>query len=204
MVSIIIPTVRPKRVRVCCDAIRKHADGIGYEIITMYDEKRIGAPKMVARLVELTNFDLVMFLGDDTIPKAGFLKESLKVMRTFPDGWGLVGLNVEQEKDDDDRPATHWLAHKKLLDHLDGEFFHTGYYHCFCDNELTLRCKAIGRFKRAEKAVIGHYHPIFKNADTDADYNRVYQKNNFMDDYILFLNRKTGNWKNDDIRGDGL
>ena len=184
--------------RVCCDAIRKHADGVQHEIITMYDADRIGAPKMVKTLVGLTNFDLVMFLGDDTVPEPGFLKESVAAMNTFPDKWGLVGLTVveEADRDKDEAPATHWLAHKKLLDYLDGEFFHTGYNHCFCDNELTERCRELNRFKWAEAARVRHIHPVFKAAAWDDDYLRVYGHENMMHDLILFQTRRGDQWKN--------
>lgn len=196
MISIIIPIIRPDRVKECISAIREHSDGIEYEMITMNDDKRIGAPKMVKKLVELANFDLIMFLGDDTVPQPGFLKEALSVMGEFEDGWGLVGLNDGTVLCDmPGVPATHWLAHKKLLDCLDGEFFHTGYWHCFCDNELTERCRGLSRYRRADNAMIRHKHPLLDKTPSDADYKRVYSPKYMTHDRILFQQRKAGeNW----------
>lgn len=196
LISIIIPIIRPKRVEKCINAIRAGSGGVDYELITMVDDKRIGAPAMVKRLVEVTNFDLVMFLGDDTVPEPGFLTESLAIMQTFQDGWGLVGLN-DQIHDGANplAPATHWLAHKKLLPFLGGEFFNTNYYHCYCDNELTDRCREIDRYKFAPAAVINHEHFIFGTAAIDADYARVYSRDYLTRDFILFEQRKAGGWK---------
>ena len=54
--------------------------------------------------------------------------------------------------------ATHWLASRKLLPRL-GDFFSSAYRHCYCDNELTERCRQLGRFTYAEHARIVHDHP---------------------------------------------
>ena len=47
-----------------------------------------------------------------------------------------------------------------MLRFLGGEFFHTGYRHCWCDNELCLRASELGRYIFCEKAYIYHDHVI--------------------------------------------
>ena len=189
MVSIIIPVIRPAAATRCIVAITENA-GIPhdqYEIVTETDTERIGCPRMVRRLVARTSGDLVCFLGDDTIPQPYFLKNALAAMATLPDGWGLVGFNDQHH--DGNVLATHWLADKRLLLYLDGEFFHTGYWHCYCDGELTLRCQQLGRYVWAKDAVIEHDHPLFKNEQLAGDYARVYSSKYVWHDKALFIQR---------------
>lgn len=199
MVSIIIPIIRPDRVWKCITAIKANAGIDDYEIVTAEDTKRIGCPLMVKGLVEETEGDLVCFLGDDTVPQPDFLLNALAAMQTLPDGWGLVGLNDEHHNGN--KLATHWLADKRLLPLLDGEFFHTGYKHTQCDRELTLRCQQMGRYIWAKDAVIIHEHPVFGSAENDDDYKRVYSKEYLEYDKWLFRRRSQNNWKTPGVKG---
>jgi len=195
-VSIIIPYIRPVGMLLCKDAILSNS-GVPkeqFEILTAFDEDRIGCPTMVKLMVERTHNDLVMFLGDDTVPQQDFLLNALKVMGTFPDGWGLVGLNdgVQNGK----YLATHWLASKKLLPLIGGEFFHTGYWHCFCDNELTQRTAKLERYLWAVDAKIDHINPVIdKQLQMTEDYEKVYSPEWYYHDQVLFWKRKQNNWE---------
>jgi GT2 family glycosyltransferase len=188
-VSIILPYVRPKGMLRCLEAIKAHA-GIpedGYEVLADMDADHIGCPAMVAKLVDRTKADLVMFLADDTIPQPGFLAVALQAMKALPDGWGVVCLNDGVHHGNF---ATHWLAHKRMLDHTGGEFFHTGYRHCFCDKELTDIARELGRYVYAPEAKITHDHPQVTGAAMDDDYARVYKTENFEHDQNLYWLRK--------------
>ena len=198
-VSIIIPYIRPKNLTKLARTIIKNA-GVkrsDYEIIAEYDKNRIGAPKMVKKLVNESQYDLVMFLGDDTLPEKNFLKNAIKAMRAFTNMDGMVGLN-DQNRNEGEAP-THWLASRKLLSYLDGEFFHTGYIHQYCDNELAARCMMANKYVYAKDAKIKHNHPGFKsNQDTftnnvktfgDEDYRRVYNSKAHDHDEKLFNSR---------------
>lgn len=199
-VSIIIPVIRPKNIPALKRMIKKNA-GIPeteYEVLTLEDKKRIGAPKMVAKLVELSQYPLVMFIGDDCRPQPDFLKEAVEEMNKLPDRWGLIGL-VDTQRPGDHAPA-HWLAHKNLLEITGGEFFHTGYIHQFCDNELCLWASLSERYRLAKKSIIDHKHDGFKNknktfnqniADSkDKDIKRVYSNSVFVHDQTLFFQRR--------------
>lgn len=196
-VSIIIPVIRPDKAERCKEAIYRNS-GIfryQYEVIAEKDNDRIGAPFMVKYLVDKAKHPAVMFLGDDTIPQHNFLKNAIEAMNIFPDQWGLVGLNDGFFKNGE--IATHWLAHKNLLEFLDGEFFHTGYRHCFCDAELTERCREINRYLWCEDAKIIHDHPILEGKTTmGTDYEKPYLPNNYYHDLRLFKRRKASGWKN--------
>jgi 2-polyprenyl-3-methyl-5-hydroxy-6-metoxy-1,4-benzoquinol methylase len=117
-----------------------------------------------------------MFLGDDTIPHPNFLYHAIVAMhKHFPDTDGLIGMNDLYWKGEF---ATHWLASKKLLPYLGGEFFHTGYNHLSCDNELTEMCRKIGKYQWAENSRVYHDHPGvhgWSDESYDKHYRRVYQ-----------------------------
>lgn len=186
LISIIIPVVRPELVPRCIDAIRKSGSGLDYEIITELDRDFIGCPLMVKKMVKECKGEYVLFLGDDTIPQPNFLDEAWSKMGTFDDGIGLVALN-----DGTGRKllATHWLASKKLLPLIGGEFFHTGYHHTYCDNELSLRTQLLNKYVYAEKSVIEHDNPILKHdRPLDEHYKRAYSQQD--NDKRLFEDRK--------------
>ncbi|HEA65449.1 MAG TPA: hypothetical protein ENI07_01310 [Desulfobacterales bacterium] len=191
-VSIILPTIRRIKAERCIEAALKYKGSVDVEIVQGFDTNRIGAPKMIKRLVDKSSHDLVMFLGDDTIPREGYMDGALKAMATLPDGWGLVGLN--DQLNDGELLATHWLADKRLLPLLDGEFFHTGYWHCFCDRELTIRCKELSRYVYAPNAIINHDHPMKTGHPLTGDYGRVYSKKWFDHDSNLLADRSRNEW----------
>jgi GT2 family glycosyltransferase len=197
LVSIIIPVIRPNKAARCIEAIEKNSgvDRGTYEIVTEEDTERIGAPMMVKKLTNLSNGQMVCFLGDDTIPQRGFLKNAIKAMDTLPDGWGLVGFDDNIRLRGQHKAAAHWLGHKKLLPLLDGEFFNTGYKHCWCDNELTVRASELGRYVFCEEAYVYHDHPIVDLKSDDRDYRRVYSQDWLMHDVTLFRKRRRNNWQ---------
>ena len=162
MVSITMPVIRLASAAKACRAARDNAgiDPDKIELVVGWDRERIGCPRMLKRLVKRARHDLIMFIGDDSIPQPGYLKAALDVMATLPDGWGLVGFNDEFISGI--THATHWLADVRMLDILDGEFFHTGYRHCFCDNELSTRAVQAGRYAFAPAAIVKHNHPIIQ------------------------------------------
>lgn len=195
-VSIIIPVVRPEKAKRCIQAVNDNA-GIpqkNIEIIVEEDQQGIGCPKMVKRLVERTSNDLVVFLGDDTIPQKYFLIRALltyiEKYGSFDGSAGLVGLYDGENSGDDF--STHWLAHKGILEFLPNkEFFYTGYHHNFCDYELADHCKEHGVYVVSKGAKVKHDHPAFKRGKgMDSHYMRVYDKGKFHEDQKLFWQRK--------------
>jgi len=195
-VSIIIPVIRPEGAKRCIAAVRENAGvpASRYEIVTREDKERIGAPKMVNGLVDESNHDLVLFLGDDTIPQPDFLKNALVWLEKLPDGWGVVGLN--DMKFGGRHFATAWLADKRMLPLLDGKFIHEGYWHCFSDNELTIRSRELKRYIWAEDAKVKHANPVIdKEVAWDEDYRRIYGMEWFHHDQMTFWKRRHNGWK---------
>lgn len=192
-VSIVIPTLgREEKLARLLDLIKQNANYPDYEVIVERDsfESRQGVPKMLKAGVEKSTGELVMFLGNDCIPERDFLILAvLKMLSSFPDGSGLVGLNDGYWHGEF---ATHWLASKKLLPSLDSEFFHTGYRHCGCDNELTERCRAMNKYVWCSEAKVLHDHPVrtgFKPSDLDEVYRLAYDRQSMEFDRDLLAER---------------
>jgi glycosyltransferase involved in cell wall biosynthesis len=178
-VSICIPTLgRPEKLNRLLTLIKEKAGYDNYEVIVKADEmppNNAGAPKVFKRCVDESTGELVMFLGNDVVPQQDFLREAVWAMiRKFPELDGMIGLNdnywLEQHV------APHFLISKKLLPYLDGEFFHTGYYHTGCDNELRARVEMIGKYAFGKKAEIFHDHPMMagSKAGMDIFYEQAY------------------------------
>lgn len=197
-ISIIIPIIRPHSAERCVEAIKKNA-GIPisqYEIVSNMDVHGVGCPEMVKRLTKKTKYDLVMFLGDDTIPEKDFLKNALDKMNELPDGWGVVGLNTQDIRSETGNPLAHWLAHKNILEHIPGgDFFSTEYAHCWGDNELKDIADELGRWVWAEDSKITHVHPVNQTADYDEGYQKAYTKKNQDHDFKTYCTRKRDRMK---------
>lgn len=199
--SVIIPVTRPKLLERCVNAICKNSGlpSWEYEIVTEEDEERVGCPTMVSRLTKKAKADMVCFLGDDCIPLPDFLKNAVEVMKAFPGGYGIVGLcNLyDGKRQQKEERAGHFLGHKKMLPLLGGDFFHPGYKHCYCDDELGARAIELGRYKFAYNAKIENPHPLFnKNVEFDEVYKWAYSQDVRVHDLMLYRRRKRNNWGN--------
>lgn len=182
MISIIIPTIRPQNIPALLEAIKENTS-VQHEVIWEEDINRIGAPKMVKKLVEKAQYEFIVFLGDDTLPEK-YCIDNAYIQMVQDDLW-LVGFN-----DGAGQKATHWMANKKLLDHLENrEFFYTGYIHNFCDDELRIRTEKFGKYAWCENAKIIHNHPAFGRVPMDETYKVQTDKLNWYRDETLFKQR---------------
>jgi hypothetical protein len=172
--------------------IRGEYMGIPCEIVALQDIDGIGCPKMVEKLVALSKYEWIMFLGDDTIPGTGFLLHAFDAIQDLPDHWGVVGLNTQ-----DDRPGcgcnekAHWMAHKKMLGLIPGgDFFSTEYNHCYGDDELYDIANEHGRWTFAEDCRILHDHPVNGTATYDEGYQKAYDNGKYDEDLKTYYRRK--------------
>ena len=193
MISVCIPYVRPKLIPPLIEKIKSRS-GMTYsdlEILAEEDVDRIGCPKMLKKLVDKSSGDYICFIGDDTDPQENFLSRAMWDMVVELKCNGLVGLNDRTGR----TLSIHWVASKSLLPTLGGEFFHTGYNHCFCDIELMERCKAINKYYYSPTAVVLHNHPQWdKSIKRDKHYLRAYRKDRHKADKALFYHRKKNGW----------
>lgn len=189
-VTICVPTLgREGKLKRLLDLIPKTAEYPNYDVLVEQDsfENNVGVPKLLRKMVEASKGEFIAFLGNDCVPHPGWLRLAMEMMRAkFPDTGGLVGLNDLYWHGEF---SPHWVASKKLLPMLDGEFFHTGYHHVGCDNELSERCRKAGKYAWCEQAVVYHDHPMQPGAkiehDRVYDLARVYEK----EDRELFKSR---------------
>jgi len=194
-VSILIPYIRPENIEQVMHLAVKNA-GIPapeIQILAEYDQGRVGCPLMVKRLVSRASGSYLCFIGDDTRPLPGYLKHAIDQMALLPDGWGLVGFDDLSGR----ILPTHFLADRRVLDLLGGELFHTGYRHCFCDNELMDRLTAKGRFLYSKLAVVLHDNPIVKGTEITGEYAKIYHSNQYVRDQMLYFKRKKGGFPNE-------
>jgi tetratricopeptide (TPR) repeat protein/glycosyltransferase involved in cell wall biosynthesis len=178
LVSIIIPTLgREEQLQRLINLIETNAGWPLYEVLVEVDDwppNNQGVPRLVQRGVARARGELIMYLGTDCEPQRGFLLEAVHAMlRHFPAYDGLIGLNDGIYTSG--QVATHWLAGKALLPLLDGEFFHTGYHHVGCDNELTARCRKLRRYVWCEQARINHQHFSVTGKELDETYRVGWQ-----------------------------
>lgn len=191
MISICIPYVRPKLIP---PLIKKIKSRSGFtpsdlEILAEEDVAQIGCPKMLKKLVDKASGQYICFLGDDTDPQENFLRNAIGCMKTRFSGKGLIGFNDNTGRD----LPIHWVAHRSLLDKLDGEFFHTCYHHTFCDVELMVRCKQMDLYYHSIFSKVLHNHPAFNSKiKIDEHYIRAYS--NQKADKALFYQRKKNGW----------
>lgn len=194
-VSVLLPVIRPAKAARCVEAMLNDPTCPPLQVLMEEDTERVGCPKMVARLMARAEHDLICFLGDDTIPDTGMLAIAIYAMQdAFPDGWGMVGLEDRVRFIGRERAATHWLAHRKLLPLVGGEWFCTQYRHCYCDNELMERARDIGRYVFCESATLYHDHPINDPKADDLDYRRIYSRPVYNHDLILYRKRRANGW----------
>lgn len=75
--------------------------------------------------------------------------------------------------------------------YLEGEFFHTGYNHTGCDNELRARVEMIGKYAFGKKAQIFHDHPMMagNRAEMDHLYEQAYNGPRHEADDKLYAER---------------
>lgn len=195
-VSVLLPVIRPEKARRCVKALLDDPTTPPLQLCTAEDTDRIGCPRMVKRLMEEAEHDLICFLGDDTVPQIGMLAIAIYAMRdAFPDGWGMVGMDDKVRFIGRERAAAHWLAHRKLLPLVGGEWFCTQYHHCYCDNELVERARVLNRYVFCNAAQAYHDHPINDPKADDLDYRRIYSRPVYNHDLILYRKRRANGWK---------
>lgn len=187
-VSFLIPTLRPQGLKLLRDKIKEHAGIDDYEILT--DSQPGGPNQAINRLAAKAKADLLCVLADDCIPKEGFLTEAIKAMEALPDGWGVVAFNDGTGRE----LACHFLAHKKVIELLDGELVHGGYKHCYADNEITMRMKDAGRFTYCLNANVEHDNPFLTGKHMDEIHKKANSPKLVNHDRDLYFKRSRNNF----------
>lgn len=166
--SFIIPTLgRPEGLKRCLESIKNlnyPQDKI--EIIVKQDsfENRTGVPKLLKQGVEESTGDWIVFASNDTEFTPNSIVEALAVGMD-----GFVSFNTGSILPDEGNINEHFMIRKDVIEKI-GEVFDTDFYHCGVDNLLWAKMKKLGIAKRADKAIVNHYH-FTKGAEMDKVYS---------------------------------
>lgn len=174
--TVLFPTTgRPERAERCLTQLREMTDE-PLEVIAAVDADPETA-KLIEPLVDVLNVcptyrgcsrawndalslstgDPIVFAADDLRFGKGWLERALERLRTFEDGWGLVGFNDGHW--DGNELSTHYLMSRRfIVEVLGGVVAWDFYRHSFNDLEVNERAKRAGRFKWAEDAIVYHEH----------------------------------------------
>lgn len=167
-ITFVIPTLgREDGLNRCLDSIK----ALNYpqhkiEVIVKQDsfEDRTGVPKLLKQGVEESTGDWIVFASNDTEFTPNSISEALAVGKD-----GYVAFNTGEVSADEGNINEHFMIRKDIINKI-GEIFDTEFYHCGCDNLLLAKMRKLGIFKRAEKAIVNHFH-FSKGAEMDKVYS---------------------------------
>lgn len=134
----------------------------------------------------------ILPIADDIVFKPGAIQVALDALnKLFPDGDGVIGLDVENMTQKQKSPYAFMLIGNKFFnERLKRRMFFPGYLHFFADTELGEAANKIGRFELCKEAKVYHFHPV-----TGAPADETYLKNReqrLQHDHALFHKRKQG------------
>jgi len=184
--SFILPTLgREEGLKRCVDSIK----ALNYpqdriEIIIKQDsyENRTGVPKLLKQGVEESTGDWIVFASNDTEFTPDSINEALWEGKD-----GYVSFNTGLLYPDEGNINEHFMIRKDIIAKI-GEVFDTEFYHCGCDNLLWAKMKKLGIAKRADKAIVKHYHWTKK---PDKQMDKTYQLGwSHVDDDRILLAKK--------------
>jgi len=170
-ISFVIPTLgREEGLKRCVDSIER----LNYpknmvEVIIKHDsfENRVGVPKLLKQGVEESTGDWIVFASNDTEFTPDSINEALQAGVE-----GYAAFNTGLLYPDEGNINEHFMIRKDVIEKI-GEIFDTEFYHCGCDNLLWAKMKKLGIAKRAEKAIVNHYH-FSKTGQMDKVYELAY------------------------------
>jgi SAM-dependent methyltransferase len=168
--TFVIPTLgREEGLKRCVDSIKKlnyPQDKI--EIIIKEDslENRTGVPKLVKQGFEESTGDWIVFASNDTEFTPDSINEAL-----WEGTGGYVAFNTGLILPDEGNINEHFMIRRDIVEKI-GEIFDTDFWHVGCDNLLWAKMKKLGIAKRADKAVVKHYH---WSKTTDRKMDEVYK-----------------------------
>ena len=133
----------------------------------------------------------VLAIADDIIFEPGAIQEAVDTLNdAFPDGDGIIGLNITNMRNDQKCPYAFMLVGSKFFnERLARVLFFPGYRHFFADMELGEYAESLGRFRFCSEARVIHFHP-----STGAPADRTHtegRQGKWEHDNELYLERKT-------------
>lgn len=186
-ISFVIPTLgREEGLKRCVDSIKNlnyPQDKI--EIIVkqdVFDENRVGVPKLVKQGVEEASGEWIVFASNDI----EFTPESINEALLVGD-LGYVAFNTGAISQDEGNINEHFMIRKDIVEKI-GEVFDTDFYHCGVDNLLWAKMKKLSIAVRCDRALVTHFH-FTKGAAMDAVYELGWDKIKVKEDRELLIKK---------------
>jgi hypothetical protein len=151
--------------------------------VTMPEWKPL-VPKLnqVADLVS-QNYNAVGFLGDDHLPRTPMWAHQLVAQHAMSNKPRIV---YGQDGFQDRRLCTWWSMDSRIIRALNGRMVPADVQHLYCDNSIMVLGNEAGCLTYLESVLIEHMHPIAGKADTDAQYQRVNRRQQYVRDETAF------------------
>jgi len=185
-ISFVIPTLgRKKGLERCLKSIKNlnyPQDKI--ETLVMQDsfENRTGVPILVKKGVKIATGEWIVFASNDT----EFTPESIN--EALAEGYlGYVAFNTGTILPDEGNINEHFMIRRDIIEKI-GEVFDTDFWHVGVDNLLKAKMDKLGIFKRADKAIVNHFH-FTKGAEMDEVYKIGWDKLKVEQDRALLAKK---------------
>lgn len=190
LISIVVPTCRPTGYERLEKSIKQNTLYKNIEII-----KQDGLGNAIMKFnegVEKSSGELIVFLADDCEVAPGWIEHAFI---HFKEKFGEKGLVIFNDSHWHGTLANHFLCSKNLKEELGGEIWHSGYFHCGADDELTYRLKKKNLISYCEDAKIIHHHFYSPSKGAEKEkYDEFYaliEKNMKKDRELLASRLKT-------------
>lgn len=190
MISICIPHTpdRRERLQETIDSI--HENVTVPHVICTYENDYEGWAKAVDNMLSTVR-GTALVIGSDVIVERGCVEELIKAY-----AWSDTAGVVEPYNE---------LHNGKLCQHPFGDsqlirrYLHTGYKHCFADNEMTERLKAANKYLYVPEAKIEHRHFVNGKAKMDKGYAFSLGSKDYDADRELFTKRKAAGFPQETV-----
>lgn len=138
-----------------------------------------------ADISKTSGWDIILLASDDMIPIENGYDEVIRndMQRNFPDLDGVLWYNDGARVDIN----TLSIIGKKYYDRFN-YMYHPDYTSLWCDNEFTDVSVALQRYKKSERVIIEHAHPVYQKTV----YDELYIKNEsfYSQDQKVYEKRK--------------
>lgn len=129
-------------------------------IVTIMNQKNLGFWQSLNRVFEICSIaedEPFCYFGKDVTFDGHWLEEAEGCFtQSFPDGLGLLTFKDDQHNGAN---ASHGMTTRRWFTVVYGEpFFPSDYFHHYCDSELTLRSRDLGRFAYCAASYVPHHH----------------------------------------------
>ena len=188
LIYIVIPTTKERRPRAreLLASIEAHTENIRHAVIIYENDDGGWVPAVHNAIAGLNGY--CVLLGSDVVVESNWLRVLWDTfIAAFPEGDGAAEPYNEIHGS---QLCQHPLAHTATIK----KYLHSGYTHCYSDNEFTERARRDGKLIYVPEARIEHKNASIGKSAWDATYERVYNPETSARDRALYERRKANNY----------